>query len=190
MTDDKTLAQPTLRGLRNAAPAPGLPDLAPYVDNIHAAAVAQSQALATAAKIPFAAAQSTLLAAYFIVAKGVAPTTADMDARTAKWRVRIRLYDMRDQNEVQADTDPDLPPGHDGAMVRHGLPGVAEWLMEVATDYHGEQCGGLDMNTLRHRLKGLRPTLSRRGGNAVWRVPYVCSRGEWSARCDVVRVNE
>jgi hypothetical protein len=75
-------------------------------------------------------------------------------------------------------------------MVRKGLPDVAAWLIEVATDYHGEQCGGLDMMRLRHRLKALRPTLSRRGGNAVWRVPYVCTRGEWSARCDIVRVNE
>jgi hypothetical protein len=184
--------QPTLRNLRTAPSLRGTApiDVAAIVRKLTDTATDLASAAAVAAQLPFAEVYKQVLAEFFVHARGVAPTTAEMDARTAKWRVRVRLYDMRQPDEPEADSDPDLPPGHDGAKICHGLPGVAEWLLELVADYHGEQCGGMDLMTLRHRLKSLRPTLSRRGGNAVWRVPYVCSRGEWSARCDVVRVND
>jgi hypothetical protein len=187
------MMQPTLRYLRTATAASAPPvvlDTSDIVRKVADTTAELCSAAASAAELPFAEVYKKVIAEFFLATRGAAHTTIEMDARTVNWCVRIRLYDMRQPNEVQADTDPDLPPGHDGTMIRHGLPGVAEWLIEVATEYHGEQCGGLDMMRLRHRLKGLRPTLSRRGGNGVWRVPYVCSRGEWSARCDVVRVNE
>jgi hypothetical protein len=176
-----------LRSMENAEAARAV-DMAGAVTTLQAHATSIASDLALAGKLPFDPVYKQLLAAFFIAAKGTAPTVAEMDARTAKWRTRIRLYDAREPDEVMADTDPDLPPGNDGAMVRSGLPAVAEWLAEVATDFHGETLGGLDMPTLRHKLKALRPTLSRRGGNAVWRVRYTSSRGEWLARVDVVRV--
>lgn len=96
-----------------------------------------------------------------------------MDGRTAKWRCRYRIYDARNVDEPVADTDPDLEAGADGTMVIAGLPNVATTLAQIALQFHeGQQLVGLSGDELSRRLKGLRPTLSRRHGTATWRVPY------------------
>jgi len=116
-------------------------------------------------------------------------TPTDPDGRATNWRVRIRLYGPQSATEPEADTDPDLPPDKAGTAVVHGLPGVAEFLRDVATPAHApSHLSGLEPDTLRHRLKSLRPTLSRRGGNATWRVPYQVDFKDWMARVDVEKV--
>ena len=115
------------------------------------------------------------------------------DQRAALWRVRVRLYDNVRPDEPEADSDPDFAPDMAGETVLRGLPAVAEHVQHLATAYHEKLEGpitGLETEVLLHRLKGLRPTLSRRGGNGVWRVPYqVQGAGEWLARVDVQRVD-
>jgi len=118
-----------------------------------------------------------------------APTPSSSDARTAQWRVRVRLYREPQLTEPEADTDKEQAPDYPGETVIAGLPGVAEHLRELAIVYHGPVTAGLDAATLLHRLKALRPTLSRRGGDAVWRVPYTVSGAGWLARVDVRREN-
>lgn len=124
--------------------------------------------------------------------------TNPADNRAALWRARVRLYIEDRPNEPEADSDDDLPPEAPGTTTCQGLPAVAHLLAELAHGFHNAACSGLDMATLRHRLKSLRPTLSRRGGDAVWRVPYEVAAKDkfgdgthvekWLARVDVERV--
>lgn len=129
------------------------------------------------------------------------PSALAMDGRAQQWRVRIRLYNMANQNEPEADTDADHAADYPGEMVIAGLPGVAAELAVLTQAFHGVACQGMDVETLKHRLKSLRPTLSRRrvaGHNdAVWRVPYKVLTADafggdnreldWLARVDVIR---
>jgi hypothetical protein len=128
-------------------------------------------------------------------------SVVETDARTAKWRIRIRLYDMRQPNEPQADTDPELPADAVGTTVLRGLPAVADEVISLANIFHNSPKPLMGMNTeeLDRRLRGLRPTLSRRGGNAVWRIPYdtfetwgpgEAHKAAWLARVDVERVTQ
>jgi hypothetical protein len=120
----------------------------------------------------------------------------ELDGRTARWRCRFRLYDQRD--ELQADSDPELSPEAAGTQIIAGLPGVAVELGSLAAAFHGTtQLRGLSTPELERRLRGLRPTLSRRKGNAVWRVPYDTPQTwreaenhtpAWLARVDIERV--
>lgn len=128
-----------------------------------------------------------------------------VDGRAEQWRVRVRLYRTDRMNEPEADSDPDAAADAPGTEVVHGLPGVATHLAQLATHFHGSLPAGLEDATLRHRLKSLRPTLSRNGGHGVWRVPYQVEVGrgvavlrangfppeiglqDWLARVDVQR---
>ncbi len=113
--------------------------------------------------------------------------TAKPDARAATWRVRIRLYDAAKPDDPLADTDPERPGDAVGEAVEHGLPAVAALLAALATTYHGAACDGLDYATLHHKLAGLRPTLSRRKGNAIWRLGYRVNGRDYRARVNIVR---
>jgi hypothetical protein len=144
-------------------------------------------------------------AALSIVGRGIADQFQEpaagsvMDGRTAMWRCRFRIYDSRKLDEPVADTDPELGPGDAGTMVIAGLPNVASTLAQIAAQFHGrEQLSGLSADELTRRLRGLRPTLSRRKGQAVWRVPYdtlnsyargTVTRG-WLMRVDIQRTVE
>lgn len=121
------------------------------------------------------------------------------DGRAQRWRCRFRIYDQRNQDEAVADSDDELPPGEPGTWIIEGLPGVATEVVAVATAYHKTgQLAGLSPDELRHRLKSLRPTLSRRGGKAVWRLEYdtfdtfserTHKRG-WLMRVDIQKESE
>ncbi len=126
-----------------------------------------------------------------------APQISDLelDKRARHYRVRIRLYDQGDPDEPQADSDPELGPGEPGTVICAGLKGVAATVMQMAAAFHRTTAlVGLDAETLEARIPGLRPTLSRRGGNAVWRLPYDTERATegrepaWLARVDLERV--
>lgn len=114
-----------------------------------------------------------------------------MDNRAVQWRVRLRIYAAERLDDPAADSDPELPPEHPGSAVLRGLPEVASYMAELCQGYHRRPCVGLDSDTLRHKLKALRPTLSRRGGNGVWRVQYQTmddsGKREWIARADIER---
>lgn len=122
-----------------------------------------------------------------------------MDGRTAKWRCRFRIYSAQKMDEPVADTDPELAADAPGTMVLAGLPNVATALAQIAVQFHErQQLAGLSSDELERRLRGLRPTLSRRGGEAVWRVPYdtldsfndrALTRG-WMMRVDIRREME
>ena len=132
-----------------------------------------------------------------------APQMADLEAdkRARWWRARVRLYDLsKDGNEPQADSDPELSPELPGTLICAGLRGVADAVIQLATAFHGGPCIGLDMDTLDARIPGLRPTLSRRGGNAVWRIPYDTTQSfdpvrhqqkpTWMARVTLERIKD
>jgi hypothetical protein len=109
------------------------------------------------------------------------------DGRANNWRVRVRLYAADRPNDVIADSDPNSRPDAAGNDVVNGLPAVAELVATLAQAWHGTPCVGLDSATLRHKLKGLRPTLSRRGGNATWRLDYRTAVSAYLARVDIQR---
>lgn len=126
-------------------------------------------------------------------------SAAEVDGRAAQWRIRIRLYDMRQPDEPQADTDPELPPDQAGTTILRGLPAVADEVMQLANAFHASPrpLKGMNPEELDRRLRGLRPTLSRRKGNAVWRIPYDTfetwrelegHQAAWLARVDITRV--
>lgn len=118
------------------------------------------------------------------------------DARSAKWRCRFRIYRKDDLNDPVADSDDEMPSDRPGSMVISGMPNVATELAVLAAIFHGKASVlGLSRQELERRLNALRPTLSRRKGNAVWRVPYYTSekfndqtreRG-WLMRVDIIR---
>ena len=121
------------------------------------------------------------------------PSRLSPDGRSASWRVRVRLFPAGSTYsrlvDPVADTDPELPrDALTGSATITGLPAVAEYVADLASHYHGAPCVGLDGPAMRHKLKGLRPTISRRGGNATWRLHYRSCGREWLACVDVVRV--
>lgn len=110
-----------------------------------------------------------------------------VDNRVAKWAIRIRLY-SNESAEPLADTQPDAPPDQVGDWIVDGLPGAAAALQNVASEFHlGTTIRGLDTARLKKGIKGLRPTLSRNSGQAVWRVYYDAADTPWTARIDVTR---
>ena len=114
----------------------------------------------------------------------------ELDKRAAKWRCRIRLY-LGDSSEPQADSDPDLEADAPGTVICAGLRGVADTVIQMAAAFHdAPTLAGLEPATLDAKIRGLRPTLSRRGGNAVWRLPYTVGDNPWLARVDLERVAE
>jgi hypothetical protein len=131
---------------------------------------------------------------------GINLTGLENDKRAVRWRCRVRLYDMvTDDKSPQADSDPELDPDQPGTEIVWGLKGVADLVIQMAGLYHGTgMLSGLDAATLDAKIPGLRPTLSRRGGNAVWRLPYDTVRTwsadpghepVWLARVDLERVD-
>lgn len=111
---------------------------------------------------------------------------AEADKRTVRWRIRLFLYAPNGQ--LVADTDPELPAESPGTIVVASLPGVAEEVHSTISRHYGAQkLDGVDMTTLLHRIKSLRPTLSRRGGNATWRVPFHMDDLPWRVDVDVRR---
>lgn len=175
-------------------------DLKSAADALDVTAMEQANALSLAETMPFPVAWAALVAEFIKRAKERSPQAiADADGRAARWRVRVRLYNDVRPDEPEADSDPDLPPEAMGVTILNGLPAVAEHLATLASVFHCQAPAGLDDATLRHRLKSLRPTISRRGGDAVWRVPYkIFQAGDtfhgdtreqtWLARVDVERV--
>lgn len=121
---------------------------------------------------------------------------SDSDGRAIKWSARLRLYDLEHPNDPVADSDPDTPPGEPGEMVFHGLPGVADWVIELAAQYHQAPCVGLTAKYFATKIKGLRTQMSSRKDNTgVLRIEYTIQRKDLAliymlARVDVVRLGE
>lgn len=175
-------------------------DLKTAVDALDVVALEQANALAAGQMMPFPVAWAALVGEFVKRAKERSPDIiGEADGRLQRWRSRVRLYNAARMDEPEADSDPDLPADSSGATVLLGLPAVADDLAILASKYHKAACAGLDGDTLRHRLKSLRPTISRRHGNATWRVPYRVfvprntiqdgGEQEWLARVDVERVD-
>ena len=122
----------------------------------------------------------------------------ELDKRARSWLVRIRLYNMAaNPKEPDADTDPVLGPEQRGTLVCKGIRGIVDAVVQLATLHHGELLHGLDIEALDAKIPGLRPTLSRRGGTAVWRLPYDTAetldptgqrKPSWLARIDLERI--
>lgn len=116
----------------------------------------------------------------------------ERDGRAAQWCARFRFY-KGSTADPYADSDEELPADAPGAQTFSGLPAVAAELHRLGLWLHGKAdatvLSGLELDTLLHKLRGLRPTISRRKGNAVWRVSYSVGGVAWLARVDVVRVD-
>jgi hypothetical protein len=118
----------------------------------------------------------------------------DADGRTARWRCRFRVY-REGQDEPEADSDAELRPDLPGTTVIAGLPNVASEVIALAAAFHSKAMVlGLSREELSRKLDGLRPTLSRRGGNAVWRLEYKTidmnthgTERNWLMRVDIIR---
>lgn len=174
------------------------PHLTKAADALDVSAATIAAELATATGQAFDSAFGELAAEFRRRSK--VRTTQELDGRASRWRVRVRLYRAERLDDAIADSDPDLSADTLPATTQHGLPGVAAYLTALASAFHGQPCAGLDRATLQHKLKSLRPTLSRRGGDAVWRVPYsvmehpvgaeVEQSAAWLARVDVARAVE
>lgn len=155
-----------------------------------------ADAIATDFQLPNS---DTLAALQTRAAKCWMPGAGMLDRRTAKWRCRFRIYDMvHSPDEPFADTEEGKPvdaPGSDDWII-DGLPAVATMITDLARRAHGNvQFQGLSGDDLARGLRGIRPTLSRRGGNAKWRIDYDTlesfneyrqKRG-WLMRVDIIR---
>jgi hypothetical protein len=177
-----------LKGMRGQPPAADR--LAPLADRLDATMLQAAQELAAVSDAPLPVAYQRLAAELVRRLRERTPANImETDGRAAHWRVRVRLYDMAHPDDVQADSDPDLAADKPGETIIAGLPAVAEHLAILATRFHGSAIAGLDEATLRHKLKSLRPTLSRNNGAARWRVAYKTATGAWVAVVNVEREN-
>ncbi len=129
------------------------------------------------------------------------PKEAGVDHRATLWRFRVRIYGWQDNfADPIADSDADLEAGDPGTLETRGLRLVADMAVRMATEFHADgPLSGLDADTLDRKVKGLRPTLSRRGGNAVWRLHYNTQRSikpgapgdmAYLLRIDLERIDE
>jgi hypothetical protein len=114
-----------------------------------------------------------------------------------RWRCRFRLYFEGEDTPIY-DSDPQAAPDKPGILIIEGLVKVAEHLQKVVEQFHQEYYPKCELrewtsDILKHRLKSLRPTISRKSGFAVWRVPFTVTSGEqyqdFIARVDVQRVH-
>jgi hypothetical protein len=111
------------------------------------------------------------------------------DGRAVRWRVRLRLFDSHD--ELQADTCPESATDYPGDDVIAGLPAVVDWAESICREFH--HAAGFTVSWITHaekkkRLRSIRPTLSRSGGVAIWRIHYtVDGDGQWLALINVAR---
>ena len=110
------------------------------------------------------------------------------DTRGTARRVRVRLFPLGGPDtDPAADTAPDLPADQPGSMLVASLPAMAAAVAALCFHFHGvEGVTGLDKADLDRGIRGLRVTLSRRGGEATWRLPYQVHGSKWMARVDVV----
>lgn len=104
---------------------------------------------------------------------GPRATRGEVDGRTSKWRCRFRIYDGRNISDPIADSDDGLSVELPGTTVVSGLAAVAVEVAELAKAFHaGRVLVGLNHEELMHKLKSIRPTLSRNDGEAKWRIHY------------------
>lgn len=106
------------------------------------------------------------------------------DHRENAWATRVVLLEGK---EPLADTHPDLPPDAFGDWQASGLKGVAALVRDLAVQFHGEPPTGFDAETIKKRIASVRVTLSRRGGNAVWKIPYAVGDREYVAHALIER---
>lgn len=98
------------------------------------------------------------------------------DGRSARWRVRMIIWpEPVDRTEPAADSDPDHASNLDypGDTLIHGLPGVAQWAWDLIHTHHdGAEITGLSLDAIKHKIRGLRVSLSNQGGSCAWRLRY------------------
>lgn len=118
------------------------------------------------------------------------------DGRALRWRVRLFLYDRSGpMREPVADSDASNSMDRPGETVLSGLKSVAPWIAELAGQYHGAPCAGLDTLALAHKIKSLRTLISyRKDGSGTLKAEYVVmqpdgSSREMLARCEVLRID-
>lgn len=124
------------------------------------------------------------------------------DGRATVWRYRLRLYDMWQQPDTPmpgADSAPDREQDQDGEDVMIGLPALMTLVAAQSVAYHDAQLIGMGHHDLERKIRGIRPTLSRRGGRATIRIEYdtLASFSEatdhsprYLARVDIVKTGQ
>jgi hypothetical protein len=108
--------------------------------------------------------------------------------------LRVRLYDITQPDEPEADSDSDLAPGLPGTTIVRGLLAVTQLLSDLASTFHGDACAGLNKKTLARKVGSLRTQLSCRGdGHGTLRAYYEVTRRfgvrHKLAVCDVMRID-
>ncbi len=97
------------------------------------------------------------------------------DGRATWWRYRVRLYDMRAHGGTDpiADSDSNLAQDQDGHQIERGLWKVAFETAKAALEWHEvTSLSGMGHADLERKVRGLRPTLSRKNGRATMRIEY------------------
>lgn len=95
------------------------------------------------------------------------------DGRAALWRFRFGIYDMwHDDTHPIADSAGDLEQDQDGIDFAAGLPALMLQISAAAVAFHDSQLPGMGHQDLERKIRGIRPTLSRKGGRGVVRIEY------------------
>lgn len=102
------------------------------------------------------------------------------DGRAATWRVRLMVWRKGPQGQADLHADSDAGARFDqynvdpGATLIHGLPAVADWVLDLCGQAHpGATLEGLDKAILTSKTKSLRVALSNSRGHSVWRINYI-----------------
>lgn len=103
------------------------------------------------------------------------------DGRSQEWLCSVALFQAKGRKPVlETEAEP-----------FHGLPAIATGLAQLIAAFHESPMPipGASADELHHLLRGLRVTISRRGGNdAVWRVRYIMGSERWRAEVTMRRV--
>lgn len=168
-----------------------------YTDKLHEIASGLLQQMQDSAAEIEAAGGPNQAAAYADILRTVrtmhktAGSPGALDGRTTAWRVRLQIFGP--DGSLEADSDADngdiQAPGE---TIIHGVKPVADWAAAAALAFHAERgetvTSGLDQSLLYHKINSLRPTLSRNGGKATWRIPYVVGENEkWLVYIPIAR---
>lgn len=114
-----------------------------------------------------------------------------MDAEgVGRWAARIMIFDP--QNDLVADSEPDVDMDMEPRELLPTLATVGRWAVEQVMAYHeGTPVEGLDEGAIARRIAALRVQLSRhKGGLTWWKLPYYVGGLLWHVQVRIGKASE
>lgn len=111
-------------------------------------------------------------------------TYVSNDLRIKRWRIRLFIFDERD--EYVADTDPTIDAHLPGTIILSGINNVIAYCADTCAAFHKHDRDPI-ISAFSARYATLRVMLSTGGGGASWRIPYFVDGKRFLARVEIRR---